>query len=123
MEDSDTETIELSDGEAREIINALSQHQARTVGAEAERDLQLRQLLKREFGYEDEPSGDDETILDDAIDIIEGLESGHEIELSRGEAAEIDEALAETDPDRQDADVIDDLRDRFAETYDLDERR
>lgn len=121
MDDTDTAAIELTEGEAREVINALSTHLYKVSGRDEQRTLDAREFLKREFGFKEEHFEDDT----DLFDVIwPGDDDGeHEIQLSRVEAAEIVPALAdlEADADPQEAQTIADLRNRFAETFDLED--
>lgn len=121
MDDTDTATIELSEGEAREVINALSTYIYEVSGRDEQIALSAREFLKREFGYKEEHFEEDESLLD--IFFPSADEGEHEIQLSRVEAAEIVPALAElqAESEPQEAEMIADLRDRFEETFDLDD--
>ena len=121
MADTDAETIELTREEAREVINALTNFQFEVSGREEERALNVRQLLKREFDFEEEHFNDDDRgLVDWWGDIFGGDE--HEIQLVESEAAEVVAALAEAENDAgpDEAETIADIRERFEETFDLD---
>lgn len=120
MDDTDTATVELSRNEAREVINALSDYQYEVSGRDEERALNLRELLKREFGFEDRHFESDAGLLDAFGDVF-GDDDSHEVEFSRAEAAEVDEALAELGGSTSDeGETIADVRRRFERTFDLD---
>lgn len=122
MDDTDTETVELSRGEARIVISALSEYQVGESGRDEERALNLEELLQREFGFEERHLGDRRGYLDVFTDVFRE-DSEHEVQLSRVEAEEIVRALDDletTEGDDADTETIADLRHRFAETFDLD---
>ena len=127
MDDTDTATIELTRDEAREVINALSEHRLAASGRDEERALNVREFLEREFEFEERhfeneggPVEGDEGPIATFLNLFEGG-SKHEIHLSRAEAAEVVSALAdlETTSDPEEAGTIATLRDRFEETFDL----
>lgn len=123
MDESDTATVELSREEAREVINALSDYQYEVSGREEERALNLRELLKREFGFEDRHFEADAGLLDAFGEIFGDDDDPHEVEFSRAEAAEVDDALAElggSNPDE--GETIADVRRRFERAFDLEDR-
>ena len=123
MDDTDTATVELSRGEARKVINALSEYQTGASGRDEERALNVEELLQREFGFEKRHLGDQRGYLDAFTDIFDREESEHEVQLSRVEAKEIVRALGDLEAkegDSADTTTIADLRHRFAETFDLD---
>lgn len=121
MGDSDTATVELSEGEAREIINALSERQTRETGRDEERTLEVRSLLQREFGFEEPEFDDPREVVDEIVAVFDEDTGTHEVQLSRAEAAEIEPALArlESGSEPGEADTIADIRDRLQETFDL----
>lgn len=121
MDDTDTATVELSQGEAREVINALSAYEAGASGRDEERALNVERLLQREFGFEKQQFEDDRGYLDTFSNIFTVESDEHEVELSRPEAREILTALdgLESREAGADAETIGDLRGRFAETFDL----
>lgn len=123
----DTDTIELNRPEAQEVINALSTEVATESGPEEERALNVREFLQREFDFQEpdfqqSDSGDDDGIftLDPANLFGDDEDDTHEVQLSRGEAAEVDRALAEQEGSSEgEAETIRDLRERFDEQFDL----
>lgn len=120
MDDTDTATIELSKAEAREVINALSEYRTRTSGRDEERALNVEELLQREFGFEQRHFEEDNNPLEVFANVFADRDEDHEVELSRVEAAEVDSALAEADrSSRDEAETVEDLRDRFQGTFDL----
>lgn len=121
MDDTDTATIELTRGEAREVINALSTYQFETSGHDEKRALDVREFLQREFEFEESHFEDDSSLVDAFVDLFDD-DGEHEIRLSRAEAAEVVPALAdlEADSDPAEAETIAGLRGRFEETFDLD---
>ena len=124
MDDTDTETIELTRGEAREVINALSEYETGTSGRDEERALNVERLLQREFGFEKEHVGGDRGYLDTFSNIFNDKDDDHEVQLSRVEAREIVRGLDDLERREAhdaDADTLRDLRERFVETFDLDE--
>lgn len=119
MKDSDTATVELTKGEAREIINALSAYRTTESGRDEQRARNVEDLLQREFGFEERHFEDDRSIVEAFADVFD--EGDDEIELSRTEAAEVVSALAEFEGhSSEDAETVADLRSRFEETFDLD---
>lgn len=123
MDDTDTETVELSRGEARKVISALSEHQVGASGRDEERALNLEELLQREFGFEEGHLDGQRGYLDVFEDVFDREESEHEVQLSRVEAEEIVRALGDleaTEGDDADTGTTADLRHRFAEAFDLD---
>lgn len=124
MQDSDTATLELSKAEAREAINALAEQEALESGRDEERTHNVKEILKREFDFEGEPFDSERDIVDQLVDVFDEDVGGTEIQLSRSEATEIDRALGNwhEGTSAEDADTIAGLRDRLAETYDLDRR-
>lgn len=120
MAETDTETIELTREEAREVINALTNYQFEVSGRDEVRALNVRQFLKREFDFEEEHFDDQRGLVDIWEDIFGG--EGHEVQLVRAEAAEVAAALAESEADSKprEAETIATLRERFEETFDLD---
>jgi hypothetical protein len=124
MDETDTATIELSKGEAREVIGALAAFDAGKSGREDERILNVENLLQREFGFEESRAGNDRGIVEAFFDVFDDDGRDHEIQLSRREATEVVRALDELDDRRtpEEAETVADVRGRFAETYDLDDR-
>lgn len=124
MQDSDTATVELTKSEAREAINALAEQEALASGRDEERTHNIKEILKREFDFEGEPFDSERDIVDQLVDVFDEDVGGHEIQLSRSEATEIDRALGNwhEDSSPEEAETITDLRDRLAETFDLDAR-
>lgn len=121
MDDTDTASIELEKSEARKVINALSEYEAKTSGREDERVLNVESLLQREFGFEEGQSRDDRNISDVFSNIFNDDHRDHEIQLSRTEATEVVRALDDLDGQgsSREAETVTDLRTRFAETFDL----
>lgn len=121
MNDTDTATIKLSRGEAREVINALSEYRFKTSGSEEQRALNVREFLQREFEFEERHLDNDDGLLDSFASIFADEEGTHEVQLSRAEAGEVIPALAgvEGDMDPAEAETVADLRDRFERTFDL----
>ncbi len=123
MDDTDTETVELSRAEARIVISALSERQVGASGRDEERALNLEELLQREFGFEERHLGDRGGYLDAFTDVFDSEDSEHEVQLSRVEAEEVVRALDDlrtTEGADADTETIADLRHRFAEAFDLD---
>lgn len=120
MDETDTETVELTRDEAREVINALSHHQSAVSGRDEERALNVREFLQREFEYEERHFQSDSGLHDAFADIFSSDE-GHEVQLSRAEAREVTSALAdlEADSNQAEAETISTIRNRFEETFDL----
>lgn len=122
MDDTDTETIELTRGEAREVVNALAEHETEATGREEERTLNVEDLLQREFGFGNEDFDGDRGYLDTFTNIFNDTDDDHEVQLSRVEAREIVRGLDDLHRrEEHDADTLRDLRERFVETFDLDE--
>lgn len=122
MDDSDTAEIELSREEAREVINALSSHHLDVSGNDERRTLDVRDLLQREFDFDERQfNNEQQTLVDSFVEMFDESDE-HEIQLSRAEAREIVPALAdqeaESNPDE--AETIADIRNRFEQTFDLD---
>lgn len=121
----DTATIELNRPEAREVINALSEEVATESGPEEERALNVREFLQREFDFEEsdfDDYDDDGGIftLSPAAWFGDDDEDTHEVQLSRGEAAEVDRALTEQEGSSEgEAETIRTLRERLDEAFDL----
>ena len=124
MNETDTATIQLTRGEAREVINALSNYEVTASGAEEERALNTEKFLQREFGFEERPTDDGLNFADIVANVFGEDNSEHEVELSRAEAAEVERALDGLAERSGTADenkaTIEDLRRRLAETFDLD---
>ena len=124
MTETDTATIRLTKGEAREVINALSNHEVTASGTEEERAVNMEAFLQREFGFEPDPAEGDRSFADAVTNVFGADNSEHDVELSRAEAAEVERALDDLDERADPADeneaIIEDLRRRFAETFDLD---
>lgn len=120
MDDSDTATVELSKGEAREVINALSSYQTTETGREERRALNVEQFLQREFGFGEEDTGLTGDIGESFASFLDDSDTHtHEVQLSRAEAEEVVAALGAHENDSAtDAGTISDLRTRFAETFD-----
>lgn len=123
MDDSNAATIELTPEEARAVVNALANYQLEASGDDERRALEVRDLLEREFDLADEQFAADSSFFDEFLETFD-LDDGdrsHEIELTRGEAAEVDRALADFDTEAAatEAATVADLRERFAETFDL----
>lgn len=125
MDDSDTETFELTRGEAREVINALSDYQVEASGSDEERALNVREFLQREFGFEDRQFESDSGLADTLGGVFGTDDSEHEVQLSRVEAAEMVPALADLEADSEpaEAETIADLRSRFEDAFNLDADR
>lgn len=123
MKENDTATIELTRGEAREVINALSNYEVRVSGREEEQVLNVRELLKREFDFEESDfegrSSGSTTGLVDAVTDIFDADDKHEVQLSRFEAAEIVTALDDFEGESESAGLIRDVRSRIEKTFDL----
>ena len=121
MDDTDTATIELTRGEAREVINALSKHRVEVSGRDEERALNVREFLQEEFEFEDRHFEDDTTLVDAFVDIFDDG-GDHEVQLSRAEAREVVAALTdlESDSSSTEDETIARLRNRFQERFDLD---
>ncbi|ELZ30475.1 hypothetical protein C474_11701 [Halogeometricum pallidum JCM 14848] len=120
MEDSDTATVELSKGEAREAINALSSYRTTETGQDERRALNVEEFLQREFGFKDDDTGLSNIGESFASFLDDSDEQSHEVQLSRAEAEEVVEALAAHENDSAtDAGTVRDLRTRLAETYEL----
>ena len=124
MDDTDTATIELTRGEAREVISGLAEYETGSRGRDEERALNVEKLLQREFGFKKEHfgGGDDRGYLDTFTNIFNDTDGDHEVELSRVEAREVVRGLDELEQGGDystDADTIRDLRERFVETFDL----
>lgn len=123
MDDTDTETVELSRGEARKVISALSERQVGASGRDEERALNLEELLQREFGFEERHLGDRRGYLDAFTDVFGSEDSEHEVQLSHVEAEEVVRALDDletTEGADADTETVADLRHRFEEAFDLD---
>lgn len=126
MDDTDSAGIELSKGEAREVINALSEYETRASGRrEEERVLNVESLLQREFGFDEGQTADggDRNISDVFSNIFDDDHDGtHEIQLSRTEASEVVRALDDFDgqESRGETETVTNVRDRFAQTFDVD---
>ena len=122
MDDTDNATIELTKGEAREVISGLAEYEAGASGREEERALNVEELLQREFGFEEDHLN--HSYIGAFTNIFNDMDDDHEVELSRVEAREIVRGLDELErreEDSADADTRRDLRERFVETFDLDE--
>lgn len=122
MDDTDTATIELTPEEAREVVTALANYQVQESGADERRALDVREFLDREFAIEREQFASDSSFIDEFLETfdLDGRDRGHEIQLTRTEAAEVTRALADHEPDSADAETVAALRNRFEETFDLD---
>lgn len=124
MDDTDTATIELTKGEAREIINALSTYQVGASGRDERRALDIEKFLQREFGFEERQFQERDSLPELFVDAFAADDGGHEIQLSRAEAAEVVPALDELEPGSPpEAETIAELQDELAETFDLDADR
>ena len=123
MKESDTATVELTRGEAREVINALSNYEVRVSGQEEEQVLNVKELLKREFDFEESDfegrSPGNATGLVDAVTDIFDADDEHEVQLSRFEAAEIVTALDDFEEESESVDSVRDVRSRIEDTFDL----
>ena len=125
MKERDTATIGLTRGEAQEVINALSNYEVTVSGREEEQVLNVRELLKREFDFEESDfegrgrgSGSATGLVDAVTDIFDA-DDEHEVQLSRFEAAEIVTALDDFEEESGSAGSIRDVRSRIEETFDL----
>ena len=123
MDETDTATIELSKSEAREVINALSAYQYSASGHDDDLALNIRELLQREFGFEDRHFENDQGLVESFAEVFDTSDS-HEVQFSRGEAEEVVSALAESeaDADPAEAETIENIREEFERTFDLDGR-
>ena len=124
MDDTDSETIELTRGEAREVINAMAEYETGASGRDEERALNIEELLQREFGFDDEHFAGDRGYLDTFTNIFNDKDDDHEVQLSRVEAREIVRGLDELgrhEDHSPNEDTRRDLRGRFVETFDLDD--
>lgn len=125
MDDTDTTGIELSESEARKVINALSEYETRATGREGERALNVERLLQREFGFEEGQvgGGDDRDISDVFSNIFDSDGGTHEIQLSRAEAVEVVRALDEFDGQESpgETETVTNVRDRFVRAFDVDD--
>lgn len=123
MDDQDTATVELTKGEAREVINALSGYRTTATGGEADWALDVREFLQREFGFEQRRVERDDSPVEILDDFFGTDDEEHEVQLSRAEAAEVVEALAESeaDADPPETETLRRLRARFERTFDLPE--
>lgn len=118
MDDSDTATITLTREEGRDAINALTNYEIGVSGREAERALNVRELLKREFGFEEESFEGDRDLLAEWANSFESDRNEHEIELSGAEADEVVAALADHEARAEtDEEAIASVRLRFEETF------
>lgn len=125
MDDTDTTGIELSESEAREVINALSEYETRATGREGERALNVERLLQREFGFEEGQvgGGGDRNVSDVFSNIFDDDGGTHEIQLSRAEAVEVVHALDDFDGRERpgETETVTNVRGRFARAFDLDD--
>ncbi|RDI72478.1 hypothetical protein [Halopelagius longus] len=126
MDDTNSTGIELSKGEAREVINALSEYETRATGRrEEERVLNVESLLQREFDFDEGQTGGggDRNISDVFSNIFDDDGGTHEIQLSRTEATEIVRALDDFDgqESRGETETVTNVRDRFVRTFDVDD--
>lgn len=123
MKESDTATIELTRVEAQEVINALANYEVKVSGQEEKQVLNVRELLKREFGFKEpdfeRQSADGAINLGDTITDIFGGDDEDEIQLSRSEAAEVVAALADFEEESGSTGLIRDVRSRIEETFNL----
>ena len=124
MNDTNTARIGLTEGEARAVINALSNYEVGVSGEEEETALNVERLLQREFGFEQRQLRGDRNIADFFPDIFGGG-GDREIQLSRGEAVEVVRALDDhkENVDPTQALTVSDLYDRFRDTFDIDGSR
>ncbi|MBX0294288.1 hypothetical protein [Haloarcula nitratireducens] len=114
MSDTETETVELTESEGREVINALAEHRVAESGRDERRALNVKEFLQREFGFKDEHFDSDEHTLDDAFLDVFDTDDDHEIEFSRPEASEIVDALADHDESTSETE----LRSKFQQQFD-----
>lgn len=118
MNGTDTATIELDEGEAREVINALSAYQYEVSGQDQQQAVNVKELLQREFGFKDKHVQDDDDLLD-AVWPSDN-DGDQEVQFARTEAAEVVAALAKSEGSSEgEAEKITQLRNRFEERFDL----
>lgn len=123
MDETDTATVELTKGEARELINALSAYRYSASGRDDDLALNIRELLQREFGFEDRHFENDQGLVESFAEVFDTSDS-HEVQFSRMEAKEVVSALSESqaDADPAEAETIESIREEFERTFDLNGR-
>ena len=123
MNETDTATVELTKGEAREVINALSAYRYSASGRDDDLALNIRELLQREFGFGDRHFENDQGLVESFAEVFDASDS-HEVQLSRMEAEEVVSALSESqaDADPAEAETIESIREEFERTFDLNGR-
>ena len=123
MDETDTATVELTKGEAREVINALSAYRHSASGRDDDLALNIRELLQREFGFEDRHFENDQGLVESFAEVFDTSDS-HEVQFSQTEAKEVVSALSESraDADPAEAETIENIREEFERTFDLDGR-
>lgn len=119
MDDSDVATIELSKGEASEVISALSKYEVKKSGFEDERILNIREQFQKTFGFEE--VNDEDGVIEELTDAFFEDSATEEVELARAEAKEIVAALTELEQRESDSETerIDEIQNRFMATFDL----
>ena len=127
MAEHDSATVMFSKGEARTVIAALADDESTRMGRESERLLNLQDRFAATFDL-DEGRGDggdvtdtpdpDQAILGED-DLLSGGEDEEPIELSRGEAADIADVLADYDTSSENRDTVENVRSRLSETFGL----
>ncbi|WP_435178932.1 hypothetical protein [Halorussus sp. AFM4] len=132
MSERDTATFDMSRNEARVVIAALSDEEMTASGDRGMRIQNIQDHLAAEFDFDEHrgvekgemAAGDDTGWLDnDAIFGDNDPDDTEEIELSRGEADVVTDALAdfELDETHENAGTAEDVRKRIADAFD-DER-
>ena len=123
MDETETATVELTKGEAREVINALSAYQYSASGRDDDLALDIRELLQREFGFEDRHFENDQSLVESFAEVFDTSDD-HEVQFSRVEAEEVVSALSEseTDADPAEAETVESIREEFERTFDLNGR-
>lgn len=134
MSERDTATVTLTRGEARKVIAALADDEVTESGRDRERLLNLQDHLAAEFGFDefrdqgtesDVPDGQDAVVGDE--DLIDGDEGGvfdlgdedeEAVELSRGEAEDVLDAMDEYEGLPEDESVVADVRERIDSKFD-----
>jgi hypothetical protein len=125
MSDTDTDTIELTRGEAREVIAALATYQAQATGERDQRVRNLRDQLAAEFEFDEyREDYDDDSWLDTDDWLGFGDDNDETIRLSRAEAEDLVVALSrlEGQVDREEYELLEDIEDRIEDEFDIEAR-
>ena len=132
MSERDTATVKLTRGKAREVIAALADEEVTETGRDRERTLNLQDRLAAEFGFDEHRARGGESAVPDGRDAVVGdegvidesdegiLDLGDDeeaIELSRAEAEDVLDALADYDGSTEAEAAIADVRERLESKF------